>query len=72
MDRYVFDMTTFVTSTEEQDVVLSPQTQNEVAAMQEHYPELSLWSRFAFFCSLGSLLTGYLCCQLGRLADKTT
>ncbi|WP_255588907.1 hypothetical protein [Citrobacter sp. On28M] len=39
MEKFEFDMETFVTDTEEQDFSLDPQTLNELAH----------WTRFAFF-----------------------
>ncbi|MGQ3665330.1 hypothetical protein [Citrobacter braakii] len=54
MERFTFDMVTFVTTTEEQDPDLCPQTQHELAVMHPHYPELAHWSRFAFFVAWGA------------------
>lgn len=53
MEQFAFDMETFVTTTEEQDLRLDPQTQLELDAMRPHYPELAHWSRFAFFVAWG-------------------
>ncbi|EDH5262165.1 hypothetical protein CBH79_23405 [Salmonella enterica] len=53
MEKYEFDMETFVTCTEEQDIKLCAETQNELTAIREHYPELAHWSRFAFFVAWG-------------------
>lgn len=54
MEKYEFDMETFVTCTEEQDIKLCAETQNELTAIREHYPELAHWSRFAFFVAWGA------------------
>lgn len=54
MDRFAFDMATFVTTTEEQDLRLDPQTLLELDAMRPHYPELAHWSQFAFFVAWGA------------------
>lgn len=54
MEKFEFDMVTFVTDTEEQDFSLDPQTLNELAAMRPLYPELAHWTRFAFFVAWGA------------------
>ncbi|ECW0910493.1 hypothetical protein LHY28_003392 [Salmonella enterica] len=54
MEKFEFDMGTFVTDTEEQDFSLDPQTLNELAAMRPLYPELAHWTRFAFFVAWGA------------------
>ncbi|ECE9309398.1 hypothetical protein WD174_004438 [Salmonella enterica] len=56
MEKFEFDMGTFVTDTEEQDFSLDPQTQtlNELATMRPLYPELAHWTRFAFFVAWGA------------------
>lgn len=54
MEKFEFDMETFVTDTEEQDFSLDPQTLNELAAMRPLYPELAHWTRFAFFVAWGA------------------
>ncbi|EBC1626201.1 hypothetical protein CUK48_21755 [Salmonella enterica] len=54
MEKFEFDMETFVTDTEEQDFSLDPQTLNELAAMRPFYPELAHWTRFAFFVAWGA------------------
>ena len=53
MERFEFDGRAFVTSTEEQNTELSPQTLNELIAIRSHYPELSHWSRNAIFVAWG-------------------
>lgn len=54
MEKFEFDMETFVTDTEEQDFSLDSQTLNELAAMRPLYPELAHWTRFAFFVAWGA------------------
>ncbi|ENC4107349.1 hypothetical protein ABJX70_004615, partial [Salmonella enterica] len=54
MEKFEFDMGTFVTDTEEQDFSLDPQTLNELVAMRPLYPELAHWTRFAFFVAWGA------------------
>ncbi|EHM5632421.1 hypothetical protein R2C72_004610 [Salmonella enterica] len=54
MEKFEFDMGTFVTDTEEQDFSLDSQTLNELAAMHPLYPELAHWTRFAFFAAWGA------------------
>lgn len=54
MEKFEFDMVTFVTDTEEQDFSLDSQTLNELAAMHPLYPELAHWTRFAFFAAWGA------------------
>ncbi|EBQ8895001.1 hypothetical protein AAP54_10230 [Salmonella enterica subsp. enterica] len=54
MEKFEFDMRTFVTDTEEQDFSLDSQTLNELAAMHPLYPELAHWTRFAFFAAWGA------------------
>ncbi|EIK1335567.1 hypothetical protein LJV55_004060 [Salmonella enterica] len=54
MEKFEFDMVIFVTTTEEQDTNLCPQTQNELMAMRPLYPELAHWSKFAFFVAWGA------------------
>ncbi|HBZ8586544.1 TPA: hypothetical protein MM852_003862 [Salmonella enterica subsp. enterica] len=54
MEKFEFDMVTFVTDTEEQDFSLDSQTLNELAAMRPLYPELAHWTRFAFFAAWGA------------------
>ncbi|EIB6307193.1 hypothetical protein V1412_003518 [Salmonella enterica] len=54
MEKFAFDMGTFVTDTEEQDFSLDSQTLNELAAMHPLYPELAHWTRFAFFAAWGA------------------
>ncbi|EDG8466781.1 hypothetical protein AIB29_19960 [Salmonella enterica subsp. enterica serovar Muenchen] len=54
MEKFKFDMVTFVTDTEEQDFSLDSQTLNELAAMRPLYPELAHWTRFAFFAAWGA------------------
>lgn len=54
MEKFEFDMVTFVTDTEEQDFSLDQQTLNELAAMRPLYPELTHWTRFAFFVAWGA------------------
>ncbi|EDI0449392.1 hypothetical protein CC757_23500 [Salmonella enterica subsp. enterica serovar Newport] len=54
MEKFKFDMGTFVTDTEEQDFSLDSQTLNELAAMRPLYPELAHWTRFAFFAAWGA------------------
>lgn len=54
MEKFEFDMETFVTDTEEQDFSLDSQTLNELAAMRPLYPELAHWTRFAFFAAWGA------------------
>ncbi|EBF1559212.1 hypothetical protein DEV53_20745 [Salmonella enterica] len=54
MEKFEFDMVTFVTDTEEQDFSLDSQTLNELAAMHPLYPELAHWTRFAFFAARGA------------------
>ncbi len=51
MENFVFDMETFVTTAEEQDTDLCPQTQSELMSMRPLYPELAHWTRFAFFAA---------------------
>lgn len=54
MEKFEFDMVTFVTDEEEQDFSLDSQTLNELAAMRPLYPELAHWTRFAFFAAWGA------------------
>lgn len=54
MEKFKFDLETFVTDTEEQDFSLDQQTLNELAAMRPLYPELAHWTRFAFFVAWGA------------------
>lgn len=54
MEKFEFDMVTFVTDTEEQDFSLDSQALNELAAMRPLYPELAHWTRFAFFAAWGA------------------
>ncbi|ELV9460650.1 hypothetical protein [Salmonella enterica] len=54
MNSFAFDMATFVTTTEEQDLSLDPQTRHELAALRPRYPELAHWSHFAFFVAWGA------------------
>ena len=54
MEKFEFNMVTFVTDTEEQDFSLDSQTLNELAAMRPLYPELAHWTRFAFFAAWGA------------------
>ncbi|EAV4976015.1 hypothetical protein WDQ52_005044 [Salmonella enterica] len=54
MEKFEFDIKTFVTGTEEQDFCLDPQTLNELTAMRPLYPELAHWTRFAFFVAWGA------------------
>lgn len=54
MEKFEFDMRTFVTTTEEQDTDLCPQTQSEMMSMRPLYPELAHWTRFAFFVAWGA------------------
>lgn len=54
MEKFEFDMVTFVTDTEEQDFSLDSQTLNELAAIRPLYPELAHWTRFAFFAAWGA------------------
>ncbi|EBA4612114.1 hypothetical protein AHR05_005092 [Salmonella enterica subsp. salamae] len=54
MEKFEFDMGTFVTDTEEQNFSLDPQTLNEVAFMRLLYPEPAHWTRFAFFVAWGA------------------
>ncbi|EAM7548838.1 hypothetical protein G3C57_004578 [Salmonella enterica] len=54
MEKFEFDMGTFVTDTEEQDFSLDPQTLNELAAMRSLYPELANWIQFSFFVARGA------------------
>ncbi len=54
MEKFEFNMVTFVTDEEEQDFSLDSQTLNELAAMRPLYPELAHWTRFAFFAAWGA------------------
>ncbi|ECE4216198.1 hypothetical protein DBS53_23195 [Salmonella enterica] len=54
MEKFEFDMGTFVTTTEEQDTDLCPQTQSELMSMRPLYPDLAHWTRFAFFVAWGA------------------
>lgn len=54
MQKFAFEMETFVTDTEEQYFTLDLQTLNELASMHPLYPELAHWTRFALFVAWGA------------------